>query len=103
MLPLLGKLTPTEQAVRDLHDPKKCPKHPDPLTLWAVATVYDLDLDDLDSDAADAINNVIQITEARRRHPRQGRRGPARNVPSEQVKRMNPGTFVSAGQGQRVA
>jgi transcriptional regulator with XRE-family HTH domain len=37
---------------------------------------------------------VPTITEARRRHPRQGRRGPAHNTTSDLPKRENPGIYV---------
>jgi len=103
VMPLLLEHTPTEQAIRNLHTPDLCPKRPDPLTLWALAQVYEVDVAEIDPDTATTLAKVIELDEARRRHPRQGRRGPARNVPSEQRQRENPGTRVSAGQVRRVA
>lgn len=104
---LLGKLTPTETAIANLHKEKTCPKHPDPLTLWAVARVYETPLEDLDPAVAAALNNVVEMEAARRRHPRVERSNPGKgarvgarseNTPkaSDLLRRENPGKYVMA-------
>lgn len=94
--PLLLERTPTEQAISNLHSAKLCPQKPDPLVVWALAEVYQLDIHELDQDAAEAIDNVIAITEARRRHPQHGHARPTtkRRGASDLRKRDFPGTRV---------
>lgn len=98
MKPLLLERTPTDETLRKMHSVKECPKKPDALVVWALAQVYEIDLTELDPDAADAIDNVVAITEARRRHPQPGQRPARKNKTSDQRRRDFPGKYEPAAQ-----
>jgi hypothetical protein len=75
VLPLLGDYTPTEETIRSMHHEDRCPPHPDPVVLAALARVYGVKLGELSTEAEmllRAVRSRCDFPGARRARPHDG-------------------------------